>query len=139
MGRNLLYRLFGLGKLPRRLSPELEGEGIVLLDEGIGGSVTFRRFRAPGRRYSWRRNWFTGSIVITGRRFAAYAFSKPIIDVLLVDDRFRQLHCSVEDEAVLRVQFDSSVFHEGWSGSIECRFSTSHARLFWEQLEHYTA
>jgi len=30
MGRNLLYRLFGFGKLPKRLSPEPEGEGIVL-------------------------------------------------------------------------------------------------------------
>jgi hypothetical protein len=114
--------------------PALEQEGIVLLDEGIGGSVTFRNFRSPGRRSSWRRNWFTGSLVLTGGRFAAFAFSKPIINVPLGDDRLGQLQCSVEGETTLCVEFDAAAFHEDWSGSLECRFSTPQARLFLEQL-----
>ena len=137
MGKTLLHRLFGLGKIPKRFLPDLEQEGIVLLDEGISGSVTFRNFRAPGRRHSWRRNWFTGSLVLTGRRFAAFAFFKPIINVPLSDDRLNELRCSLKGEATLCVHFDPSAFHEGWSGSMECRLSTPQARLFLEQLNRY--
>lgn len=139
MGKTLLHRLFGLGKVPKRMLPELEDEGIVFLDEGISGSVTFRNFRAPGRRYPWRRSWFTGSLVLTRKRFAAFAFSKPIIDVPLGDDRLNELHCSLEGEATLRVHFDPSTFNQSWSGSIECRFSTPRVRSFLEQLDGYAA
>jgi hypothetical protein len=139
MGKTLLYRLFGLGKVPKRILPNLEQEGIVLLDEGISGSVTFRNFRAPGRRHSWRRSWFTGSLVLTGKRFAAFAFSKAIINVPLGDDRINELRCSLEGKATLCVHFDPSAFHEGWSGALECRFSTPQAHLFLEQLDAYGA
>lgn len=139
MGKTLLYRLFGLGKLPKRILPDLEQEGIVLLDEGISGSVTLRNFRAPGKRYSWRRSWFSGSLVLTGSRFAAFSFSKPIINVPLGDDRLNGLRRSLEGESALCVHFDPSAFHEGWSGSVECRFSTPQARLFFEQLNEYAA
>lgn len=49
------------------MRPVLAAEGIVLEDEGVSGSVTFRDFRAPGRRYSLRKSWFLGSLVVTGR------------------------------------------------------------------------
>ncbi len=135
MGKTLLYRLFGLGKVPKRILPGLEQEGIVLLDEGVSGSVTFRNLRAPGRYHSWRRSWFTGSLVLTGKRFSAFAFSKAIIDVPLDDNRIDELRCSLEGEATLCVHFDPSAFNEGWSGALECRFSTPQARLFLEQLD----
>ncbi len=117
------------------MSSILGQEGIVLLDEGIGGSVTFRNFRAPGKRYGYRRSWFTGSLVLTGLRFAGFQYSKPIINVPLEDRWLNELDCSLRDETTLCVRFDSSVFHEDWSGSIECRFSTDYARLFLERLE----
>lgn len=142
MSKTLLYRIFGVGKIPKGMLPALEQEGIVLLDEGISGSLTFRNFRAPRRRYLRKWNWFTGSIVLTGKRFAAftfYQFFNRIINVPLNDERLKQLHCSLKDEATLRVLFDSSEFHEGWSGSIECRFSTPQARLFLERIKEKTA
>ena len=139
MGRTLLYRLFGLGKVPKRILPNLEQEGIVLLDEGISGSVTFRNFRAPGRRHSWRRSWFTGSLVLTRRRFAAFAFSRPIINVPLSNNRINGLRCSLKGETKLLVQCDASAFHEGWVGSMEYRFSTIQARLFFERLKEHAA
>jgi hypothetical protein len=37
MNKTLLYRLFGLGRIPRHLRPLVESEGIVVADEGIGG------------------------------------------------------------------------------------------------------
>ena len=134
-GKTLLHRLFGFGKIPKALMPTLEDEGIVLLDEGVRGSVTFKNFRAPGKRYYRRRTWFTGSLVITGKRFAAFIHSKPIINVPLADPRIEELHCSLEDGGTLRVAFEAGAFHEGWSGSIECRFATAEAGEFSSRLE----
>ena len=135
---NLLHRLFGFGKIPRRMLPILEQEGIVLRDEGISGSIIYRNFRAPGRRYFRRRNWFTGSIVLTGERFAAFMFSRPIINVPLEDKWLGELDCSLKDETTLCVRFDPAAFHEGWSGSIECRFRTPQARSFLKRLREKT-
>ena len=136
MGKTLLHRLFGAGRIPKAMAPILEQEGIVLLDEGIGGSIIFRNFRAPGKRYSYRSNWFTGSLVLTGLRFAGFQYSTPIINVPLEEKWLNELDCSVRGEKKLSVSFDSSAFHEDWSGMIECRFSTAYARLFLERLEH---
>ena len=136
MSKTLLYRLFGFGGVPQAMKPILEQEGIVLLDEGIGGSITFRNFRAPGKRYSYRKNWFTGSLVVTKLRFAGFAFSRPVINVPLEGPHLDKLDCSLEKEhAILHVAFDSSDFHEEWSGAIECRFRTPKARQFLERLK----
>ena len=61
MAKSLLYRLFGAGKIPAPLMSQLNAEGIILFDEGVKGSVTYRNFRAPGKRFSWRRQGFAGS------------------------------------------------------------------------------
>ena len=139
MAKTFLHRIFGLGRIPKKMRPSLEAEGIVLLDEGIGGSITFRNFRAPWKRYQYRRNYFTGSVVLTGKRFAAFQWSSPIIHVPLDDKRMKELHCSVEGESTLCVRFDPSAFHQDWSGSIEVRLSTLQARLFLERLRGETA
>ena len=135
MSKTLLYRWFGVGRLPKAMMPILEKEGILLLEEGIGGTITFRKFRAPGRRYGYRKNWFTGSVVVTELRFAGFAFSKPVINVPLEGPYLDKLNCSLEKEhPVLRVDFDSSDFHDDWSGMIELRFRTPMARQFLERI-----
>jgi hypothetical protein len=139
MSKTLLHRLFGFGSVPKAMKPILDQEGIVLLDEGIGGSITFRNFRAPGKRYGYRKNWFTGSLVITELRFAGFAFSRPVINVPLEGAHSSKLECSLEKErTILRVAFDSADFHEDWSGAIECRFRTPKARQFLERIETST-
>ena len=136
MSKTLLHRLFGFGNLPKAMRPILEREGIVLAEEGIGGSITFRKFRAPGRRYSYRKNWFTGSLVVTELRFAAFAFRRPVINVPIEGPHIGKLAGSLEkDGNVLVVAFESADFHDDWSGAIECRFRTTKARLFLERLD----
>ena len=136
MSKTLLHRLLGFGQLPKAMRPILEGEGIVLLDEGIGGSITFRNFRAPGRRYSYRKTWFAGSLVVTELRFAGFAFRRPVINVPLEGPHLGKLDLSLEKrDTVIRIAFDSSDFHDDWSGDIECRFRTSKAQLFLERLQ----
>ena len=133
MSKTLLYRLFGLGRVPTAALPALEREGIVLKDEGVSGSITFKRFKAPGRRYSHKWSWFSGALVLTRARFVAftlYPYFNPIIDIALDDDRLAGLDCSAPDGGTLRFAFDPGVFREGWSGSIECRYATDLARGF---------
>ena len=137
MAKTLLYRLFGTGRLPDDLRASLEHEGIVLLDEGIGGALVFKNFRAPGRYHGWRWAWFSGSLVVTERRFAAYTsvqHFRMIIDVPLDDPRLGALQASVGRPGRLVIRFDPSAFHKSWSGSIECRFRTPLAESFLERL-----
>ncbi len=127
MKKSLLYRLFGLGKVPKKYRPILEEEGVKLLDEGLNGSITFKKFNAPGRYYSWKRSWFIASLVITEKTFAAFSLVKPLVYVLFEHKSFKELYCTLESKNTLLITYDASAFNDKWSGTIECRFKTSQA------------
>ncbi len=134
MAKSLLYRIFGLGQMPQDPGAALESEGVILLEEGIRGSITYKRFRAPGRYSSWRRQTFAGSLVITRERVVAFAFSRTVVNVPFKDPKFEKLHVSVENEERLLIAFKAEDFHDDRSGSIEIRYRTPQARLFEERL-----
>ncbi|MCP4900680.1 MAG: hypothetical protein GY906_27265 [bacterium] len=134
MRKSILYTLFGFGRLPKKVRFNLEGEGIVLVDEGLRGSITLRKFRAPGRFHSYRKSGCVGSLVVTEQRFAAFAFRQPVVDVPLNDPHLALLELSVPRKDLLRVKFDAGAFNTDWSGSVECRFSTSLADEVVEKL-----
>ena len=135
MGKTLLHRFFGLGSVPRDAEEQIRREGVELRDEGIRGSVTFRRFRAPGRYHGWKRSWFSGSIVLTRRRFLAFKYSRPIINVPWNHDKLEDLDVRLEGENTLCVAFEASVFREDASGEVEVRLSTPWAREALTQIE----
>jgi len=134
MTKTLLFRLFGFGKIPAPLLAQLSSEGILLLDEGIRGSVTYLGFRAPGKYCSWKRQWYTASIALTKERLLALRHSRPIINVPFTDRRIRELRCLHENGGTLLVAFDASLFHDDWSGTIEYRFRTPQAHAFVDRL-----
>lgn len=134
MKKTLLYRLFGIGKIPEQHRIALQNEGVLLSDEGIGGSVTYRNFRSPQRHANWKRQWYTASIILTRTRLLAFAYSSQIIDVPITDERFRRLQFSIENETTLLVAFDASLFQNDWSGTLEYRFKTPHAQAFLDKL-----
>jgi len=137
MSKTFLYRLFGIGKLPAELIAELEKEGIILFDEAIRGTATYRNFRAPGRYSNWKRQWFSSAIILTKQHLLALRLRSEIINVLLTDERFRQMQFSLEDdEKTLLVKFDASLFHDDWSGTIEYRFQTTQAKEFFNKLRY---
>ena len=126
MAKSLLYRLFGVGRIPKLLGDRLRMEGVVVADEGIGGSVTYRDFRAPGRYSSYRKQAFVGSLVVTNIRLVGLMSSRFAIDVPFSDQRIRQLRISKERDRLL-IAFDAGLFHDDWSGTIEYRYHTSQA------------
>lgn len=134
MAKTFLYRLFGAGKVPAPLTAELKREGILLLDEGIRGSVTYLNFRSPGRYANWKRQWYTSAIVLTEIRLLALRHSNPIINVPLADERFHHMRFSLEAGDTLLVVFDAALFHSDWSGTIEYRFRTPQAQQFLNRL-----
>ena len=134
MPKTLLYRLFGVGRMPQQWRSTIESEGVVLFDEGIGGSITYRDFRAPGKRFAWRKVAFSGSIALTKTRLVALQYANPAINVPLDEPRLKQMQFSVEGEDTLLVAFNANLFHNDWSGTIEYRFRTEHARAFVKEL-----
>jgi hypothetical protein len=139
MAKSLLYRLFGIGRIPEPLRSQLQTEGITLLDEAVKGSITYRDFRAPGKRDLWRRQWYVASIALTRVRLLALRGNNPIIDVPLADERIRKMRYSLEKSgAVLCIAFDAGLFHDDWSGAIEYRFRSPEARHFLELLPRQT-
>ena len=111
-----------------------QGEGIVFLDEGINGSVTFKDFRAPERRYSWKRSWFIGSIVVTQKTFAVFSLIRLVFLLPLGDGRLSHLHCKLHDRNHIRVSFDASFFNEASNGEVECSLRTHNAAELLELL-----
>lgn len=97
----------------------LQPEGIVLFEEDVKGSMTFRNFRSPGAYYSWRKVLITSLVVLTRTRLLALKGSNPIIDVPLTDERLRRMKFSLEGEKTLLVAFDANLFQPEWSGGIE--------------------
>ncbi len=135
MKKTLFYRLFGWGQLPKKMRPILESEGIVLFDEGVGGTVTLRNYRSRTRISGYRCSWFTGSIVITGIRFAAFSISRPLINVPLDIERLRLLDCSIEKGTKLKVAYDAADFDDNTTRKVELRFKTAKARFFLERIQ----
>ena len=135
MAETWLYKLFGIGKILKKVLPMIQRDGILIQEEGIGGRAILRNFRAPGKRYSYRSNWFTGSIVLTGKHFLAFQFAKPVIGIPWTDDRLRELDCSLMDNNKFCVKFDASLFNKNWSGKIEVRFNTSMGKRIMEIIE----
>ena len=134
MSTSLLFRIFGVGKIPAQRRAELEAEGIVVLEEGLGGRVSYRRYRAPGKRYGRRTEGIVVSVALTSQRLVAFRWSKPIIDLPFDHPAFSKLSCKVENEDALRLSFEAEDFHDDRSGTINCRFSTDRANTIQRKL-----
>ena len=139
MNKTLLFRTFKIGGIPKAALSRILTEGVLLSDEGIGGSVTYRNYRAPGKYHGWRRNWFSGSLVMTRESLLAFRYSKPIIGLRWVDGQVGQLHFETDGDNSLSIGFDASVFSEESSGRVEVRFSTAKARSFLMTFKRKTA
>ena len=125
--------LLGGGSFPDSLRAELTAEGLDQEEEGIRGTVTYRHYRAPRRRSSWRRQWIRAALAITDRRLVVAVRGRPFVDVPWGDPRLREMDLSVEDGRLL-IGFDPGLFDERSSGRIELRLRTVHPRLALEQI-----
>jgi hypothetical protein len=127
--KTFFYKLFGFGKVREPLLNELKNEGIVVWDEGIKSSITYKNFRAPGRYSNWKRRWFSGAVALTKKRLILQQYSQPVINLELTDERFQKIKVSLETEDTLLFEFEPHLFLENSTGQIEWRCRTTNAKI----------
>jgi hypothetical protein len=125
-------------KVAAAYKSQLQPEGIVLFEEDVKGSMTFRNFRSPGRYYSWRKVLITSLVALTKTRLLALKGSSQIINVPFTDERVRRMKFLLEGEKTFLVAFDANLFQPEWSGEIEYRFKTTQVRKFLQGLSEMT-
>ena len=113
---------------------ELTSEGILLMNEKVRGTITYRDFHAPGKRFLYKKSAFTSTMVVTKTRLVATSFGKMAINVPYADERFHSMKFTVED-GKLCAFFDASLFQPTWSGQLEFRFKTPDAQRFLDEIQ----
>ena len=134
MKKTVLYRLFKIGGIPKKLRAFLDSEEIVVSDEGIGGWAIMKDFSAPGKRFLHRREGFSGFLVITRKRIIAYTYWKPVINVMVDDPRLKDIKAELVNHECIGLSFESSDFNPGWKGRVELRFNTPRASEFYSVI-----
>jgi hypothetical protein len=132
---NVLRRLLlGSGRFPDGLATSLRGEGVEVLDEGLSGSVTFRDYRAPGRRYSLRKMAVNGAIALTTRRVVVWYGRHKEVDIPVDHALLGALSAALDEPDRLRLSYSAQAFHRDRSGTVELRFTTPEAARLVERL-----
>lgn len=135
MKKSILFKLFRVGAIPRKQRPVLELEEIIVADEGMGGWLITKNVKGPGKRFINRAEGFSGWLAITKKRIVCYTYWKRQINISLEDPKIYQISVNVPREKLLSLSCESSVFRDGWSGSIEFRFKTEKAQQFYNVLK----
>ena len=97
--------LLGSATMPANLRSSLEAEGITFLAEGLTGSITYRNYRAPGKRYGVAKQGTAGAIGISGQR----------------------LQASADQPDRVSFRYDAGRFRPDTSGQVEIRLKTPQA------------
>lgn len=133
--KSWLYKIFGVGKIRETLLNELKGEEIIASDEGIKSTLTYINFRAPGRYSNWKHRWFSGAVILTNKRLILQQYAQPVINILLTDERLKEIKVSLETEDTLLFEFEPHLFLENSTGNIEWRCRTPHAKIINDRLK----
>ncbi|MDY0292591.1 MAG: hypothetical protein RBR02_09690 [Desulfuromonadaceae bacterium] len=134
MKKGFLYRLFGVGAVPKQLLQLLQQEGIIVIDAGMRGRFIAKHVNGPRRRYRHRSEGFSGCLAVTKQRVVCYTYWKRQINICVKDPKIPELYVDVPKEKTLSISFESSSFREGWDGVVEFSFHTEKALLFRDAL-----
>ena len=108
--RFLARLLLGDGTLEPELRAALESEGLVLIEEGLRGSVRYRRFRAPGRRHHGKVTSERMGLAVSEERFVVCCRSGRVklIDTLFSNPRLGMFDISLrgDDAVAVRIDYD---------------------------------
>jgi hypothetical protein len=129
--------LLGSGKLRRGVRTELESEGLVLLEEGLRGTIRYERFRAPGKRFDGKVVAVRMAIGVSERRLVIYGgwFGSELVDSPFDSPRFEAAEFTVEggDTFSLRIDYDR-LGEPRVSGQVAITARTANAALIIEQV-----
>ncbi|MDQ3951932.1 MAG: hypothetical protein M3279_03040 [Actinomycetota bacterium] len=129
--------LLGNGRLEPELRAALHSEGLVILEEGLPGSVRYTSFSAPGRRFHGKVTLQRIGVGISKERLAVYCRSgrAKLIDTPFSDPRLSALDVSLQDHDTVSIRIDyDRVDVPDVSGEIEIRAKAPNAATIVEQL-----
>lgn len=91
-----------------QLRAALEAEGLILIEEGLSGSVRYKKFRAPGKSFDGKIVPQTMCVAISEQRLVVYGHSGRVelIDTAFDDPRAGMLDVSLKDEGRLSMLVD---------------------------------
>lgn len=73
--------LLGPGRLPEPLRSQLLADDVLTLEEGLFGSVTYRRYRASGQRIGVAKQAVSAAIAVTASPLVVWASGMTHIDL----------------------------------------------------------
>lgn len=129
---NFLAKIFlGNGRLRPELRAALEAEGVVLIEEGLVGSLRYKNYRAPGKRFNGKITGEGMGMGISSKRLVLYCRSgkAKLLDVEFSNPRLQFLEVSQDGDAALmfRIDYDRADV-EKVSGEMKIRVRTPNAR-----------
>jgi hypothetical protein len=100
--------LLGNGTLKPELREALESEGLVLIEEGLGGSVRYKHFKAPGKRFNGKVTGERLGLGISEQRLVVYCRSGAgkLVDSEFSNPSFDMVDVSLKDEDRLAIKVD---------------------------------
>ena len=129
--------LLGKGTLKPSLRSALESEGVVLIEEGLIGSIRYSNFKAPGKRFKGKITGECFGLGISERRLAVYCRSGRVklIDQPFTEPRLSAIEVSLdgEDAVALLIDFDRAGVPRV-SGKMTIRARTPNAATIVEEL-----
>jgi hypothetical protein len=133
-----LGRLFlGSGTLKPELREQLESEGLVLVEEGLPGSVRYTHFKAPGRRFHGKVTPERMGLGISRERFVIYCKSggAKLADSEFTSPNLSGVNVSLDgdDKVVITIDYDK-LDVDRVSGQVALHVRTSNARRVADEL-----
>ena len=129
--------LLGKGTLKPSLRAELEAEGVVLIEEGLVGTIRYSNFKAPGKRFKGKVTGECVGLGISERRLALYCRSgrAKLIDQPFSEPRLSALDVSQdgEDAVAFLIDYDR-VEVPRVSGQMTIRVRTPNAARVVDEL-----
>lgn len=113
--------LCGSGRLPKMVRDQVAGGDVLLLEEGLGGSITYRNYKAPGKRARLKKVGIAGAVCVTDRRLLVWGARGKLVDVPRDDDRFAAIEVGTEGPDRVLFAWEAGLFHDNRSGRVEVR------------------
>ena len=100
--------LLGNGKLDPKVRAALDSEGLVLVEEGLRGSVRYRRFKAPGRRHHGKITGERIALAISEERFVVYcrSGSTALVDSSFTNPRLSNVDVTLQKPGSVSIRID---------------------------------
>lgn len=129
MCKSFLYKIFSVGKMPKNIKQILIDDKIIYLEEGVNFSITYINYKAPGKRFFYKKIHGIASIGFSHNFFIASTKRHLLINMRIKDEKFTQFKFHNEDD-VLLITYNPSAFDDKQSGEVEIRFRVENIDFF---------